>query len=61
VAVNIAAMPRRILLVKRVAREKPLKLQVDGVGYASESALSRSFKAQVGAAPAGASFQREKA
>ena len=30
---------------------KPLKVLVDTVGYASESALSRAFKAQAGVTP----------
>lgn len=39
----------RILLVQKGLRAgKALKLLVDDVGYASESALSRAFKAQVG-------------
>ncbi|MFY2763918.1 cupin domain-containing protein [Arenimonas sp. MALMAid1274] len=42
----------RILLVQKGLRAgKPLKLLVDDVGYASESALSRAFKAQVAVSP----------
>ena len=42
----------RILLVQKGLRSgKPLKLLVDEVGYASESALSRAFKAQAGVSP----------
>ncbi|MBU8975766.1 MULTISPECIES: AraC family transcriptional regulator [unclassified Lysobacter] len=42
----------RILLVQKGLRGgKPLKLLVDDAGYASESALSRAFKAQVGVTP----------
>lgn len=42
----------RILLVQKGLRGgRPLKLLVGEVGYASESALSRAFKAQVGASP----------
>lgn len=42
----------RIRIVQKGLRGgKPLKLLVDDVGYASESALSRAFKAHVGVSP----------
>ena len=42
----------RILLVQKGLRGgKPLKVLADTVGYASESALSRAFKAQAGVTP----------
>lgn len=42
----------RVLLVQKGLRSgKPLKLLVDDVGYSSESALSRAFKAQSGESP----------